>query len=150
MALSPRLVGLLACAVNFGLLAFNVAFHKAADIAAPNAAVFSPFGQLMILVWGLTFALTGLTEGSGRSPVWWAFALEKAAYVYSWVTWMSANDGVGMLKAAQATGQLQDLLVPVFHLIYGPVDFLFLVVFVYMGLQAMAPDAGAYRAKRKK
>ena len=80
--LGPREIGAFACVVNFGILVFNLGFTHADALAAPNAAVFSPFGQVMVLVWGIAFLLAGLTNGDGRpSGIWWAFAFEKLCYV---------------------------------------------------------------------
>ena len=146
--LTPRAVGRLACFVNFGLLAFNLGFTRADALAQPNPGVFSPFGQLMILVWGLAFLFAGETSGNAPSALWFVFALEKACYVVSWVTWNRTHDVVALFSTAQSSGNPTDLLVPLFHAIYGPIDLSFLGLFASLGMQSMSATTKAERRKR--
>lgn len=145
MTLSPAIVGMLACMVNFGILIFNLGFTRADALAKPNSNVFSPFGQLIILVWGVAFLLAG-QQASSSGYIWWAFALEKTCYVGSWILmWASPNDIPATFKAAWDAKSFTDLLTPTFYCIYGPIDFTFLLLFAYLGMQSMATqqrDAG--------
>lgn len=85
--LSPRVVGSLACFMNFGILVFNLGFTNADGLAALNPGAFSPFGQFMILVWGLLVFLVGQNDNNVPSPIWLGFAVERSCYVYAWVSW---------------------------------------------------------------
>ena len=129
---SPRMLGLLACVVNFGLLAFNVGFTMWEPIAALDPNVFSHHGQLMILVWGLAFAAAGVSD-DGSSRIWFAFAVEKAMYVFAWLSWMSTHDALALLRASQG---LSSDLAPLFMLLYGPTDLVFFLAFARQGLKA--------------
>ena len=80
-----RGVGCCAAITNWGLLVFNAGFSNADAIAAPNPAMFSTFGQVMVLVWGVAFAGAGLSDAG--PAVWGAFALEKLCYVVGYVHW---------------------------------------------------------------
>ena len=142
MSLSPALVGGLACVVNFGILVFNLGFTRADALAQPNPNVFSPFGQLMVLVWGIAFLLAGQARVSG--PIWWAFAIEKACYVSSYILFHShPNKMYARLDEAMAANSLTDLLTPTFYYIYGPIDFVFLLLFAHQGLKALPPKSDA-------
>ena len=125
--MSPRLLGVLACLVNFGMLLFNLGFTRAGAIAAFNPQVFSEFGQAMILVWGIAFLLAGLGDGDRPSYIWLAFSLEKAMYVGSWLLWLKE------IPVPEDMSSL-DFIAPLFHLIYGPIDFVFLLLFLQQGL----------------
>ena len=124
--LAPRLLGVLACLVNFGMLVFNVGFTRTEPIEVLNPQVFSVFGQVMILVWGVAFLLAGLGDDK-PSYIWWAFTLEKAMYVGSWLS--------RLREIPSPTGLLD--LAPVFHTIYGPVDAIFMLLFAQQGIAAM-------------
>ena len=148
--LGPREIGVFACVVNFGILVFNLGFTHADALAAPNAAVFSPFGQVMVLVWGIAFLLAGLTNGDGRpSSIWWAFAVEKLCYVCAWLLWMRANDIAALLRAAQSSGDIFALMTPAFHAIYGPIDFVFLCLFAHLGWRSLSPPAAEVGRKKR-
>lgn len=139
--MSPLMLGLLAGVVNFGILLFNVGLTRWEPIAALDPNVFSHHGQLMILVWGLAFAAAGISD-DGSSRIWFAFAVEKAMYVFAWLSWMSSHDALALLRASP---QDLSILAPLFMSIYGPVDLVFLLAFARQGL--MAKD-GSKRKKR--
>ena len=136
--MSPLTLGLLAGVVNFGILLFNVGLTQWEPIAALDPNVFSHHGQLMILVWGLAFAAAGISD-DGSSRIWFAFAVEKAMYVFAWLSWMSTHDALALLRASP---QDLSILAPLFMSIYGPVDLVFFLAFARQGLrQRMAPSA---------
>ena len=114
--------------------------------------VFSHFGQFMIVVWGVVFLATGLAEeASGRiSWVWWGFVLEKCCYVHASYRWLTTNDAIAMLRASQQSGDPLDILPPLFHSIYGFVDFMSLLLFANLGCQALQQGAHQEAVGRKK
>ena len=132
--MKPALLGGIACGFNFGLLAFNGCFTNAAAIAEGNPDMFSPFGQLMILVWGLVFLAAGLSEAG--SIVWFAFAAEKLCYAVGWLRWMAANpDAWSHVTAAWSSGGGAVNAIPhLFHVVYGPGDALFMLAFLHQAL----------------
>jgi len=138
--MTPRLLGVVACLVNFGILFFNLGFTRAEEIAALNPQVFSEFGQAMILVWGLAFLLAGLSDGKTPSYIWWAFSLEKALYVGSWLLWLQQKSLKQHISSIDALIQWDmaslDIFAPLFHYMYGPIDFIFFVLFAQHGLAA--------------
>ena len=138
--LPPAWLGALACAVNFGSLLFNAGFTRAAAITALDSNVFSTFGQFMVLVWGVAFAAAGARD-DGRSLVWFAFAVEKSAYVAVWATWHFSHDITAVWSDAQKSGDVLDLLAPAFIILYGVVDLTFFLLFMVQGLAALAPPA---------
>ena len=57
MSTHPALrLGLFAGGFNAGMLVVNMGFSQAQAVAAPNPGMFSPFGQVLVLVWGLAAA----------------------------------------------------------------------------------------------
>ena len=144
-------LGILAALTNFGLLAFNGGFSMADSIAAPNPAVFSTFGQWSILVWGLAFLAAGISDAGWA--VWAAFVVEKAGYVAVWLQWISANPDaltklLAALPAAQAAGDVSAILAPTFHLIYGPIDTVFMLLFLGHALRKKRAEGAAAEARK--
>jgi hypothetical protein len=104
-----------------GVLLFSKAFtNEVLRQAYPS--VFNDFGLLMIMVWGVAYIVASTIE---KNIKWiaLAFALEKLVYVITWIMWISKNDVSSIYP--------QDFLAGVFYSIYGPVDFLFMVFFVW-------------------
>ena len=145
MPLAPRLLGVLACLVNFGMLVFNMGFTRAGPIAALNPQVFSVFGQAMILVWGIAFLLAGLADDEKPSCIWWAFTLEKIMYVGSWLLWLGDIPSPTGFDLSSL-----DFVAPLFHYIYGPIDAIFMLLFAQQGIAAMSKsrDGNADSFKR--
>lgn len=149
--LSARNVGTAACVYNSSLLIVNVGFFEAEALADLNPNMFSPFGQLMVLVWGLAYLAVGHAESkddhdtsknssSGRMGtinwIWLVFALEKIPYVLGWIHWRMNNDSNVLLEAAwnEGGGKFSvKLLAPLFHSAYGAGDALFCILFFYLG-----------------
>ena len=138
--MSPRRLGTCAFLTNLGMLFFNAGFTKSAEITALDPNCFSAFGQALILVWGLAFFLAGMGKGAASSPIWFAFGVEKAAYVINYLMWHRSNSvnsaWIAAHKKLLITDDLTELLSPVFILIYGPVDFCFFVLFVNQAVSA--------------
>ena len=139
-------LGLLAGIANFGLLIFNVGFTNADVVAALNPDMFSTFGQLMILVWGAAFMAAGLTDA--QPALWGVFALEKLCYTAGYVVHrmrskhnsirMAWDEAVLVYEQQQDRSDVRPLLAPVFHCVYGPVDAVFMLMFLYTALTGKA------------
>ncbi len=107
-----------------GILTITQGFSSD-TIAIADPAAFSTFGCLMILVWGLAYIATAsFSDQAIALPL--VFAVEKLAYTFNWVVWMSNHaDSV-------ATIQQQDLLGGLFMGGYGINDALFGFFFAYV------------------
>uniref|UniRef100_A0A6T8KVS3 Uncharacterized protein n=1 Tax=Proboscia inermis TaxID=420281 RepID=A0A6T8KVS3_9STRA len=136
---SSLTLGILTGLSNFLVLVFNAGFSMADELAEPNPGVFSVHGQVMILVWGLTFIAAGVSDAG--PAVWAVFALEKMCYVVIWGMWMNSNpDALSKLLALHASaqeesGNMSVLLAPTFHLIYGPIAVVFVILFLTKALE---------------
>ena len=100
-----------------GVLLFSLGFSNA-RLGELSPLVLSPFGLLCIMLWGLAY----LSVAGGYRHVPWlvaVFALEKFAYVYTWVDWMRQH--AEQLPALFG----ESPLTAVFFVIYGPNDLLF-------------------------
>lgn len=85
--------------------------------------VFSVFGLVVIIVWGLAYIAVASHWNKLRSLAA-VFAVEKAIYFFSWIIWMRQH-------SADLSGLLdQSLLTGTFFAIYGLNDFLFMLVFI--------------------
>lgn len=150
----PRNVAALACAVNFLLLLFNLGFTSADVVARYNPGVWSPFGQVMVLVWGVTFYMAGEATDGCPSCVWWAFALEKCCYVYAWYAWFTTNDVRALMHDAQSVNPDDTaLLALTLHAVYGPIDAVFAILFARIGWQSIGhrgPPAGSRERPEKR
>lgn len=87
-------------------------------VAEQFPQVFSDFGMVAIMLWGLAY----LAVANHYAKVPWllaVFALEKAAYVVTWLLWFSGNgDGLGALYA-------QSFVTGLFYSVYGVNDLVF-------------------------
>eukprot|EP00977_Amphora_coffeiformis_P013490 scaffold3571_cov176-Amphora_coffeaeformis.AAC.6 len=137
--LQPWNIGVAACGYNMILLAVNLGFSNAGAIAAMNPNMFSPFGQLMVLVWGLAYLAVGWDCGSSGGGIWLVFALEKLCYVVGWIQWLATNDSFTIVSDAwkEGGGFSTQLLAPFFHGVYGSGDALFGSLFAYLGYKSM-------------
>lgn len=91
-------------------------------------SVFSDFGMIAIILWGLAY----IAVSRSYAAVPWlvaVFAIEKAAYVMTWVLWMNANSGV--LPAIQE----QSVTAWLFYLVYGANDLAFGLFFGWVFLK---------------
>ncbi|GMH50704.1 hypothetical protein TrRE_jg5093 [Triparma retinervis] len=118
--LTPSLCGTCGILVNSLMLVFNVGFLRSNSIATLDPALMSPPGQLLILLWGASYYACG-REGCG-GDVWFVFAVEKAYYVYKWVSWNMTHDAVGLIKRKLKSRDKMGALAPLFHATYGAAD----------------------------
>jgi len=112
-------LGIAACSYNFLILFFNGFFTNSNFIAELEPDMFSPFGQLVVLVWGLCFLAAGY-DGQSSGAIWLAFSVEKFVYVIGWGLWNTRNDALALVNSRLAGGQsLFACLAPIFHMLYG-------------------------------
>ena len=85
--------------------------------------VFSKFGLVAILLWGLAYLAVSESWAQQRKLAL-VFALEKTVYVISWIYWLYHHfqEIPQILEQTPLTG--------LFYLVYGPNDFIFLIVFM--------------------
>ena len=75
MMMHPALrLGCAAAAFNGGMLLVNMGFTRTRQVASLNPDMFSPFGQVMVLVWGAAFLAAGASKAA--PPVWFARGVE--------------------------------------------------------------------------
>jgi hypothetical protein len=108
--------------------------------------MFSTFGKPMILVWGAAFMAAGLTDA--QPALWGVFALEKLCYTAGYVVHrmrskhnsirMAWDEAVLVYEQQQDRSDVRPLLAPVFHCVYGPVDAVFMLMFLYTALTGKA------------
>ena len=120
-----KLIFITAAIANIGGVAV---FCKGFTNTALNQAdptLFSNFGLLMIMVWGLTY-LAAARYAPVAPLIALAFAVEKAVYVMCWVRWMSNH--------RQDLPELfnTDLFAGTFMAIYGGVDFVYMLLFAWV------------------
>ena len=85
--------------------------------------LFSPFGLISIMVWGLAYWSCRLSA-SFHPSIGVVFAIEKSLYVFSWVTYMWDNPPLSDILE-------RDFLSGLFLSIFGIVDFLYLCLFLW-------------------
>lgn len=94
-------------------------------VAAQFPEVFSNFGMLAIMLWGLAY----IAVANHYDKVPWllaVFALEKAAYVATWFIWYSGNGaGLGSLYE-------QSFVTGLFYSVYGANDLAFGLFFAWV------------------
>lgn len=109
-----------------GVLTFSLGFSNQ-GISQAFPQVMSAYGLLMIIVWGLAYLAVAKHYQHVRLLVG-VFAIEKLAYVASWLWWMSHYaDTLPTLWQA-------DWLTASFMLIYGLNDVLFMLFFMWVFL----------------
>ena len=106
-----------------GVLVFCKGFTNT-TLNEADPVMFSNFGLLMLMVWGLTY-LAAARYAPKVPLVALAFAVEKAVYVMCWIRWINNHkDTLPELFA-------QDLFAGLFLSIYGGVDFIYMLLFAW-------------------
>jgi hypothetical protein len=114
---------LVAGLVNLGgVLFFSKGFTNA-DLAPLYPEVFSNFGLVLILLWGLAY-LSVHRRWKENVHLALVFALEKLCYIIVWVYWMSRHGS----ELPEILGRSP--LSGIFLIVYGPNDFIFMLIFV--------------------
>ena len=108
-------------------------------LANADPAVFSQFGILIIILWGLAYIATApFATTAVLLPV--VFALEKLAYTVNWVIWMGSHSG-------DVTNiQEGDFLGGLFLGAYGLNDGLFFLFFAAVAFRNWRNRAAVQRA----
>ena len=104
-----------------GVLTFSAGFTNP-GLGQIQPAVFSDFGLVAIMLWGLAY----IAVSRSYAAVPWlvgVFALEKLAYGVAWACWMTAHHGELAVLFDQQP------LSASFMLIYGPNDWAFCLFF---------------------
>jgi hypothetical protein len=118
----------LAAFVNIvGVLVFSKGFSNA-TLVSRSPIVFSRFGLLSIVLWGLAYL--AVAQDHERVPRLVAvFAIEKLVYVGTWVAWIARFRGElpRLVSESPLTGT--------FYAIYGPTDLVFAVFFAAVALR---------------
>lgn len=96
-----------------------------ATIGTADPAVFSDFGIISIMLWGLAYIAT-IPHAAGSVLLPAVFALEKLAYTVNWALWMGEN------SASVAVIRNEDFLGGFFLGGYGINDGLFCVFFAFV------------------
>lgn len=126
-------LGVLAAGFNSGMLLVNIGFTNSKAVATLNPEMFSPFGQLMVLVWGAAYLAAGYSRAEG--PIWYVFAIEKLAYVVGWIKWHMSHNALAFVMDAyhevNVPGHKTSLLAAIFHMGYGVGDAIFAIAFAY-------------------
>lgn len=109
-----------------GVLVATQAFTSPV-VAQHFPSVFSNFGMLAIMLWGLAY----IAVSRSYAAVPWlvaVFAIEKVAYVVTWLVWMNAHhDLLGAVFSQSATAGL-------FYTVYGANDLAFGLFFAWVFL----------------
>jgi hypothetical protein len=117
------------CVNVFGSLLVSSGFTNQL-LASLDPVVFSHFGLIAIMLWGLAYVAVSRSYQHVPYLVM-VFALEKLVYAIIWMVWMSRFAGrlPGVLSDAPMTG--------IFFYTYGIVDFLFGVFFAWVAVTTL-------------
>jgi len=110
-----------------GVLLFSWGFTNAA-LTAGSPVVFSKFGLVCIILWGLAYM--AVARSYHQVPLLVAvFAVEKFVYTGSWLSWMYRFGPELPRLFAESP------LTAVFYAIYGPNDLLFGIFFAAVAIR---------------
>lgn len=113
-----------------GALLFSWGFTNAA-LTVRSPVVFSRFGLVCIILWGLAYL--AVARSYHHVPLLVAvFAVEKFVYTGTWLSWM--------YRFGSELPQLfsESPLAAVFYAIYGPNDLLFGIFFAIVAMRTLA------------
>ncbi len=111
-----------------GVLVFSKVFSNP-ELCERYPEVFSNFGLFVIILWGLAFIAVS-NHWSQQRNLAAVFALEKTAYVVSWIYWLSNHSPEIPSLFTQSP------LTAIFYLTYGPNDLVFLGLFTWAFFKA--------------
>lgn len=120
----------LAAAYNvIGILVFSLGLQNPL-LQKYDPDVFSCFGQVGIILWGLAYAAS-IPSYPSLPWLFLVFFVEKMAYFLHWVNWLLKNGT--QLPALFAESPVTAL----FFSVYGAGDFLFGLFFLWLGVGAL-------------
>jgi hypothetical protein len=124
----------LAAAYNVvGMLVFSKLFTNS-SLALPDPVVFSWFGQVAIVLWGLAY--WSVAKSYQHVPLLlFVFAVEKLAYALNWLSWLAEKGATISAIAAES------LLTAMFYTIYGAGDIAFCIFFSWVAVRVMRERA---------
>jgi hypothetical protein len=93
------------------------------DLMTTDPTLFSRFGLLMVMIWGLCYFASRQVAQS-QASISLVFALEKLAYFVAWIGFIQGP--VDWERLYQS-----DLFAGLFYSIYGLVDGTYMLLFVY-------------------
>ena len=100
-----------------------------------HPTLFSQFGILMIMMWGLCYFVC--TDAAvDYASISLVFALEKLAYCVSWIIFIQGDIDWSLLYE-------KDLFAGVFYSIYGVVDGIYLLLFLYCAYSVSSTQKAA-------
>lgn len=111
-----------ACANVIGVMIFSKGLTNQVLINT-HPTLFSQFGILMIMIWGLCYFVC-TNAAYDYASISLVFALEKLAYVVTWIRFIQGDVDWSVLYE-------KDLLAGLFYSIYGVVDGVYLLLFLY-------------------
>lgn len=117
------------CVNFFGTLVVSMGFTNRL-LMSLDPAVFSPFGLICIMLWGMAYV--AVSKSYQYVPyVVLVFVVEKLVYTVAWIVWITrfGDQLSGLLSDAPMTG--------VFYMTYGLVDFSFGVFFAWVALTTL-------------
>jgi hypothetical protein len=118
----------LAGAINIlGILLFSLAWTNV-ELIGRSPRVFSPFGILAVILWGLAYLSVARTYHHVPKLIA-VFALEKLFYVITWMWWQFHH--AAELPALYQTAPLT----ATFFTLYGPLDLAFGLFFAAVALR---------------
>ncbi len=129
--MSNRAIHILVAAglVNIiGVLIFSQGFTNP-YLAIPSPVIFSNFGFLLIILWGLAYIAA--SRAVNAHEIVGVFAIEKLVYGLSWAIWMSEPS----IPLQAITSQ--SVLTGLFYILYGPIDIVFGGLFVAIAFKKL-------------
>ncbi len=109
-----------------GVLLFS-AFFTNRFLVKYYPSVFSDFGLISVILWGMTYMAAAKFYPSARKLMA-VFALEKAVYVITWILFLVKGPSLSAVFS-------ESMMTGLFLALYGPGDFAFGCFFAWVGLK---------------
>ncbi len=111
-----------------GILVFSAGFTNQ-YITELSPGIFSQFGLVMIMVWGVGYSAVS-RQAKPQKQIVGVFGLEKMVYGLTWIGWMYSHSSMlpTVFDRSALTG--------IFYALYGPIDIVFGILFLAYALKA--------------
>ncbi|WP_373778621.1 hypothetical protein [Glaesserella sp.] len=116
---------ILAGLYNLGGILYATSFFMDQTIVDVNPAVFSWFGQISVILWGLAYLSVSFSFYNVPKLVF-VFFIEKMVYAVTWAVWFFSNQDV-VTKLAETSPKLAS-----FFKFYGAGDLFFGLFFLWV------------------